>query len=133
MTTIEGFTDFPFASDAIEHTVYRTGEGPPVLVMHEMPGLSPTAVGFATRLAAAGFIVYLLLALRFATDRLCPAERMARLRSVFGDRLDVHTLESPGVWRTLTSPPHATLTEEYDRAPEGPGEPTRLAFARVVE
>ncbi len=38
-------------------TVYRRGEGPPVLVMHEIPGITPAVARFATRLADEGFSV----------------------------------------------------------------------------
>jgi dienelactone hydrolase len=71
-----------------------------------------------------------LLAFRFTSDRLCVADKLDRLREAFGDRLEAHELESPGL--ALRSP-HAVLTEEYDRAPDaGPGHPTRVATARVI-
>jgi len=261
MTTgIPGFSSFEFAHGRITHTVYSRGEGPCVLVMHELPGLSPAAVGFGRRLVDHGFQVHLpllfgtplqhdgrgayrqlcvseefarlqagvsapitqwllalarelsdrssgrpigaigmcltgafaiplileprvgahvaaqpgvpfsiafritglgggpwmsqlnisdddlslaatraqanglkLLAFRFDVDRICPKERMVRLREAFGDQLDLHELGATSAWRRLTSPPHATLTEEYDKAPDRPDEPTRQAFARLVE
>ena len=74
-----------------------------------------------------------LLALRFESDRICPKERMIRLKESFRDQMDLYELPGGGLWRKLTSPPHATLTEEYDKAPDRPDEPTRVAFARVVE
>lgn len=39
--------------------VYRKGQGPAVIVIHEMPGLHPGVVTFADRLAEAGMTVYL--------------------------------------------------------------------------
>jgi dienelactone hydrolase len=256
---LDGFASFPFRSEAIEHVVYERGEGPPVIVMHEMPGLSPAAARFASRLAAEGFHVYLpllfgqplqngglrsyrhlcvsrefanlqagvsapitqwlralgtelhrrhgrrvgaigmcltgafailfvldpstgayvvaqpgapfsavyrmtglgrgpwmmqlnisdddltqaaakatqrqlkLLAFRFDADRVCPAERMGRLQTAFGDRLDVHVLHEPRAWWRPFSAPHATLTSEYERASDDPDGPTRAAFRTLVQ
>lgn len=256
---IPGFQEFPFSHADITRTVYWTGNGAPVLVMHELPGLSPSVAGFGKRLADAGFCVYLpllfgkplqhelrgsyrqlcvsrefaklqagvsapitdwlralatnlsarhggskvgaigmcltgafaiplilepcvtapvaaqpgapfsvpfralgigrgqwmsqlnisdddlqhaadraraegltLLTFRFSTDRVCPAERVQRLQKTFGAQLESHELQSNSVWRTLVSPPHATLTEEYDRAPNRGDDPTRMIFERVV-
>jgi dienelactone hydrolase len=38
---------------------YRKGEGPGVIVIHEIPGLTPAVIGFAEEVAAAGFTVAL--------------------------------------------------------------------------
>lgn len=48
------FTDGPWT-----RPVYRRGEGPAVIVIHEMPGLHPGVVRFADRVAAAGMTVFL--------------------------------------------------------------------------
>ncbi|TJY58831.1 dienelactone hydrolase [Sinimarinibacterium sp. CAU 1509] len=40
-------------------TVYRRGSGPAVVVMTEVPGITPQVARFATRVADAGFSVYL--------------------------------------------------------------------------
>jgi len=50
-----------FTHAEMRHRVFWTGDGPPVLVMHELPGLTPAALGFGRRLAARGFRVYLPL------------------------------------------------------------------------
>jgi dienelactone hydrolase len=253
---LDGFAEFSFAHDGISHRVFFLGDGPPVLVTHELPGLSPAALRFGRRLAASGFRVYLpllfgkpgqddglgsfrqlcvsrefakleagvsapvvdwlralatdlsgrhghssvgaigmcltgafviplilepcvvapiaaqpgspfsgkfkvfgigrgpwmsqmniadadlqgaaarakadgvtLLAVRFEKDRVCPAERLNRLATAFGSQLVRREL--PG--GSLLRPPHATLTKEYERAPDRPTEPTRLLFAEVVE
>jgi dienelactone hydrolase len=252
---LAGFEDFPFAHDGITHRVFVLGDGPPVLVTHELPGLSPSALRFGRRLSAKGFRVYLpllfgepgqddglgshrqlcisrefanlaagvsapivdwlrglatdlsarhghgpvgaigmcltgafviplilepcvvapvaaqpgspfsfrysaigigrgpwmsqlnisdadlhaaavrastdgvaLLAVRFEKDRICPAERLDRLQAVFGTRLVRRELKG----RRSPWPPHATLTGEYERAPDLPTEPTRLLFAEIV-
>jgi dienelactone hydrolase len=257
---LRGFGAFLFAHQDISHTVHVTGKGPPVLVMHELPGLTPAALGLGRRLAAEGFTAYLpllfghvgqndaiasyrqlcvsrefarlqagvsapivdwlrglagemstrhdgsnvgaigmcltgafviplilercvtapvaaqpgtpfsaafrvfglgrgdwmsqlnvsdtdldaaaararaenlsVLATRFDSDRICPAERLDRLERAFGAQLIRRELPGGSAWRSLTSPPHATLTEEYDRARDRPGEPTRALFAEVVQ
>ena len=256
---VDGYTNFSFAHADIEHVVYVRGEGPPVIVVHELPGLTPAAIRFGERLAREGFRCHLpllfgrpfdddapgafkklcvsrefanleagvsapitnwlralarelgtrhhsrvgaigmcltgafaipmileptvsahvaaqpgspfrvpftllgigrgpwmrqlnisdddlnaaaarakaeqltLLTLRFDVDRICPAERMERLRESFGDRLQLHELKTTGALRRLLRPPHATLTSEYEKAPDRPDEPTRIAFSVLVE
>ena len=56
---LDGFTDFEFADDGAVRTVYRRGSGPAVVVMHEIPGITPEVAGFARRVADAGFTVWL--------------------------------------------------------------------------
>ncbi len=50
---------FDFSAGAYTRPVYMRGEGPAVIVIHEMPGLHPLVIGFADRVAAAGMSVYL--------------------------------------------------------------------------
>jgi dienelactone hydrolase len=40
-------------------TYYRTGSGPPVMVLHEVAGLTPDDVAFGVRLGKRGFTVYM--------------------------------------------------------------------------
>jgi dienelactone hydrolase len=58
-TDLPGFeaTRFEHAGEA--RTVHRAGSGPGVVVMHEIPGITPEVAGFARRVADAGFSVYL--------------------------------------------------------------------------
>ena len=56
LTTFERGT---FASDGASHDMYHKGSGPAVIVITEMPGLSPMVLGFADRIAAAGCSVVL--------------------------------------------------------------------------
>lgn len=46
-----------FASGGISHDVYRRGEGPGVVVVHEIPGITPTVLRFAEEVVEAGFTV----------------------------------------------------------------------------
>lgn len=60
--SLPGFAAFRFAGNSTEERcVYHAGKGPAVLVMHELPGLSPACIGLAEDIAAAGFTVYLPL------------------------------------------------------------------------
>ena len=43
-----------FQSDGFSHAVFRKGTGPAVLVITEMPGISPQVLGFADRVVALG-------------------------------------------------------------------------------
>ena len=56
---ILGFDRISVAHAGREHDVFRTGTGPAVVVIHELPGLHPGVVTFGRVLAAAGYSVYL--------------------------------------------------------------------------
>lgn len=56
---IEAYAEERFEDGGIAHPVYRRGEGPAVVVMHEIPGLTPEVVGFADRVVARGFAVWM--------------------------------------------------------------------------
>lgn len=47
------------ATGRFEHDVYRKGSGPAVLVIPEMPGISPMVLGFADRIVRAGLTAVL--------------------------------------------------------------------------
>jgi len=59
MTTLPDFTTFAFTHAGRERTIYRKGDGPAVLIMHEVPGISAEVVRFARRVADAGFTVFM--------------------------------------------------------------------------
>jgi dienelactone hydrolase len=56
---LEGFTETSFTFDGKTRPVYRRGEGPAVVVIHEVPGIIPEVARFATRVADAHFAVYM--------------------------------------------------------------------------
>jgi dienelactone hydrolase len=59
---LAGFDSFRFAgSGPTEFCIYTTGQGPAVLLLHELPGMTPSCIGFAQDIAAAGFTVFLPL------------------------------------------------------------------------
>jgi hypothetical protein len=57
VSMIDGFMATQFAYNGETKTVYRRGEGPGVVVMHEIPGITPEVAHFARRVADAGFTV----------------------------------------------------------------------------
>ncbi len=59
MDSLADFTTFPFAHAGRERTVYRKGEGPAVLIMHEVPGISAEVARFARKVVDAGFTVFM--------------------------------------------------------------------------
>lgn len=57
--TIDGFTHRHFTADGVTHPVYRAGSGPAVIVMAEIPGITPSVVSFARRVVDAGYTAVL--------------------------------------------------------------------------
>ncbi len=55
---LDGFSHFEFEHAGKSRTVYTRGEGPGVVVMHEVPGITPEVAGFCRHVADAGFRVY---------------------------------------------------------------------------
>lgn len=56
---LDGFESFAFTHDGATRTVYTRGSGPAVVVMHEIPGITPQVAEFGRRVAADGFRVYM--------------------------------------------------------------------------
>lgn len=56
---LEGFRDERFEHADQARTLYRAGQGRAVVIMHEIPGITPEVAAFARRVADAGFSVYL--------------------------------------------------------------------------
>jgi dienelactone hydrolase len=54
---LEGFTATTFTHDGSTKDVYRAGGGPGVVVISEMPGITPNVAAFGRRLVDAGFTV----------------------------------------------------------------------------
>jgi dienelactone hydrolase len=55
------FGSFPFRTEGHTYTVYTRGEGPSVLLLHELPGLTPQCVRLARLLSDAHFKVFVPL------------------------------------------------------------------------
>ena len=59
MTLLDGWTHGHHTADGTTHPTYRKGTGPGVIVIHEIPGLTPEVIGFAEEVVAAGFTAVL--------------------------------------------------------------------------
>lgn len=59
MDPLSDFTSFLFSHDGRKRPVFRKGDGPAVLVMHEVPGISTEVLRFARKVVDAGFTVFL--------------------------------------------------------------------------
>lgn len=55
--TLADFQRDTFTADGVTKDVYRAGEGPGVLFVHEVPGITPECAAFARRLVDADFTV----------------------------------------------------------------------------
>ena len=51
---LDGFTNEPFEHRGRRHDVFRTGSGPAVIVIHEVPGVTPLVASFARTVAERG-------------------------------------------------------------------------------
>jgi dienelactone hydrolase len=59
MTRLEGYTASDASYEGAARTIFRRGEGPGVIVIHEVPGITPEVADFGRRVADAGFTALL--------------------------------------------------------------------------
>ena len=59
--SIPGWDHSVFTHDGVTHATYRKGSGPAVVVVHEIPGITPKVLEFAERVVAEGFTVVMPL------------------------------------------------------------------------
>lgn len=64
MRELAGFDQFDFdgplwGKDRVSHPVYHRGEGPPVIIWQELPGIGPETIALANWLVDNGFHVYM--------------------------------------------------------------------------
>jgi dienelactone hydrolase len=57
MALLDSWTRSRHTDDGVTHPTYRKGSGPGVIVIHEIPGITPEVIGFAEEVVAAGFTV----------------------------------------------------------------------------
>ncbi len=57
--TIDGFGTEQFTFGGKTRRVYVAGEGPAVIVIEELPGITPAVIGFARKVIDAGFTVFM--------------------------------------------------------------------------
>jgi dienelactone hydrolase len=79
MEQLTGFEAFPFSHEGKCLNVYRSGSGPAVIVMPEVPGVSSEVIRFANYVIDAGFTVFLPHLFGVLGPKTNPANRMAEL------------------------------------------------------
>ena len=57
MSLLDSWTPGAHTNDGVTHSTYRKGSGPGVILIHEIPGITPEVIGFAEELVAAGYTV----------------------------------------------------------------------------
>ena len=57
MTLLGTWTQGEHSFGGVSHPTYRKGSGPGVIVIHEIPGLTPSVIGFGQEVVDAGFTV----------------------------------------------------------------------------
>ncbi|MEN8182937.1 MAG: dienelactone hydrolase family protein [Myxococcota bacterium] len=57
--SLEGFEEFALGHDGATRSVYRRGSGPGVVIIHEIPGITPEVARFARFVVDDGFTVFL--------------------------------------------------------------------------
>ena len=58
-SVLDGFESFSFSNEHGAREIFCRGSGPAVVVIHEIPGITPEVADFARRVAAENFRVYL--------------------------------------------------------------------------
>jgi dienelactone hydrolase len=57
MSLLDSWTQGDHEASGVRHPTYRKGSGPGVIVIHEVPGLTPSVIGFGEELVEAGYTV----------------------------------------------------------------------------
>jgi dienelactone hydrolase len=73
IAAVPGFTTTTLTLEGTRRDVFLRGEGPGVVIMSEVPGITPAVARFATRVADAGFRVYMPQLFGTPMRRISPA------------------------------------------------------------
>ncbi len=79
MDTLSDFTCFEFTHAGTKRRVYRQGEGPAVVVMHEVPGITAEVAHFVRNVVSAGLTVFMPRLFGRVGAKTNEAERMWQL------------------------------------------------------
>ena len=66
MTFPDGWAQGTHTFDGVSHPTYRRGSGPGVIVIHEIPGITPEVAAFGEEVVDAGYTV--VMPSLFGTD-----------------------------------------------------------------
>lgn len=91
MDTLSDFTSFPFTEAGRERMVYRKGDGPAVIVMHEVPGISAEVARFSRKVADSGFTVFMPHLFGVLGAKTNPVNRVGELAKICINR-EFHVL-----------------------------------------
>lgn len=80
MTLLDSWTLGEHTFEGTTHPTYRKGVGPGVVVIHEIPGVTPNVIAFADEVVAAGFTV--VMPRLFGTEPPTPYTPVAIARSM---------------------------------------------------
>ena len=106
MHTVPGFEQHTLNLQGVARDVYRAGRGPAVIVMSEIPGITPAVAGFAQRLVDAGYTVFMPL--------------------LFGE-----PMRRPGAWLCAARDPESVHQPGIQCPGRQPIEPDRRLAARA--
>jgi dienelactone hydrolase len=84
---LPGFDRFDFAKAGTIKPVYRSGQGPGVIVMHELPGMVPECVRLGEAIAAAGYTAS--LPLFFGSPGQVPASVRSAIKMCLSPEVDL--------------------------------------------
>ncbi len=82
MSLLASWTKGSHTADGVTHPTYRKGTGPGVVVIHEIPGITPDVIAFAEEVVAQGHTVVLPQLFGVPEDRPTPrvlARELARI------------------------------------------------------
>ncbi len=91
MDTLSDFMSFPFTEAGRERMVYRKGDGPAVIVMHEVPGISAEVARFSRKVADSGFTVFMPHLFGVLGAKTNPVNRVGELAEICINR-EFHVL-----------------------------------------
>jgi dienelactone hydrolase len=57
VAALDRWTRGAFTTDGVTHSTFRRGSGPGVIIVHELPGITPEVIAFADEVVDAGFTV----------------------------------------------------------------------------
>lgn len=82
MSSLATWTRGTHTADGVTHPTYRKGDGPGVIVIHELPGMTPNVTTFAEEVVAAGHTVVMPhpASVRVASSPSWPGTRPRRSR-----------------------------------------------------
>lgn len=93
MASVSDYRSFPFTHGGRTRTVYEKGSGPGVLILHELPGLTPCDLELGRRLEKRGFHVF--LPLLFGKAGADYNLLRATLKACPGSSFNCHSIDGP--------------------------------------